>query len=57
MRFEPGTMGILIGTSDLLQDGGKGLRFPVIVDGAPGTGFVVRYQIRKSTRLNSSHSK
>jgi nitrite reductase/ring-hydroxylating ferredoxin subunit len=51
MSVEPG-LGILIGASDLLQEGGKGLRFPVIVSGAPGTGFVVRYQGQVHGYLN-----
>jgi nitrite reductase/ring-hydroxylating ferredoxin subunit len=52
MSDESGATGILIGASDLLQDGGKGLRFAVIFGGAPGTGFVVRYQGQAYGYLN-----
>jgi nitrite reductase/ring-hydroxylating ferredoxin subunit len=34
---------IHICASDLLQEGGKGIRFPLTVSGEDGTGFVVRY--------------
>jgi nitrite reductase/ring-hydroxylating ferredoxin subunit len=52
MSVEPGAVGILIGASDALHEGGKGLRFPVTVSGAPGTGFVVRYQGQAYGYLN-----
>lgn len=35
--------GIYICASEELTDGGKGVRFPVTVGGADGTGFAVRY--------------
>lgn len=52
MSVESGSAGVLIGASDALSDGGKGLRFPVLVGGAPGTGFVVRYQGQAHGYLN-----
>src|SRR6478736_2078477 len=37
------TNAIEICASSMLEDGGKGVRFPVTVAGADTTGFVVRY--------------
>jgi len=37
------TTNIIICESDVLQEGGKGVRFPVIAGGEKTTGFVVRY--------------
>jgi nitrite reductase/ring-hydroxylating ferredoxin subunit len=34
---------IHICASDMLQEGGKGIRFPLTVSGDDGTGFAVRY--------------
>jgi nitrite reductase/ring-hydroxylating ferredoxin subunit len=52
MSVESGSASVLIGASDALQDGGKGLRFPVSAGGEPGTGFVVRYQGQAYGYLN-----
>ena len=35
---------IVICNSDVVPDGGKGVRFPVMAFGADATGFVVRYE-------------
>jgi nitrite reductase/ring-hydroxylating ferredoxin subunit len=43
---------VLIGAADALQEGGKGIRFPVTVSGVAGTGFVVRYQGKAYGYLN-----
>jgi nitrite reductase/ring-hydroxylating ferredoxin subunit len=37
-------LAIHICASDALQEGGKGVRFPLTVSGEDGTGFVVRYE-------------
>ncbi|MFT5644972.1 MAG: nitrite reductase/ring-hydroxylating ferredoxin subunit [Janthinobacterium sp.] len=47
-----GAADILIGAADALHEGGKGLRFALTVGGAPGTGFVVRYQGKAYAYLN-----
>lgn len=44
--------GIPICESSLLEEGGKGIRFPVIAGGGAGTGFVVRYDSRIYAYLN-----
>jgi len=43
---------IPICSSDVLQDGGKGIRFPLTAGGEDGTGFVVRYDSRVFGYLN-----
>ena len=52
MNVESSSASVLIGASEAVADGGKGLRFPVLAGGAPGTGFVVRYQGRAHGYLN-----
>lgn len=48
MSFEE----IYICASDLVVEGGKGIRFPLTVGGDDGTGFVVRYQGKVHAYLN-----
>lgn len=43
---------ILICQSSELEEGGKGIRFPVTVGGEDGTGFVVRYDGKVYAYLN-----
>ena len=43
---------MLICTSDEVQDGGKGVRFPVTAFGKAATGFVVRYGGKVYAYLN-----
>jgi nitrite reductase/ring-hydroxylating ferredoxin subunit len=40
----PAAVAILIGDAAALQEGGNGIRFPLMAAGVAGTGFVVRYQ-------------
>jgi nitrite reductase/ring-hydroxylating ferredoxin subunit len=44
--------GIFICAADALQDGGKGIRFPVEAFGAAATGFVVRHAGQVRAYLN-----
>ncbi len=44
--------GIPICESSALEDGGKGVRFPLIAGGSGSTGFVVRYDSRVYAYLN-----
>jgi len=43
---------IFVCTPDVLQDGGKGVRFPVLAFGAQATGFAVRYRGQVYAYLN-----
>jgi nitrite reductase/ring-hydroxylating ferredoxin subunit len=43
---------VLICDSDAVVEGGKGVRFPVLAFGDPGTGFVVRYDGKVYAYLN-----
>jgi nitrite reductase/ring-hydroxylating ferredoxin subunit len=43
---------VLICDSDAVQEGGRGVRFPVTAFGDAATGFVVRYQGRPYAYLN-----
>lgn len=43
---------ILVCASDDLQEGGKGVRFPLTAGGEDGTGFVVRYGGQAYAYLN-----
>ena len=43
---------ILVCAAEQLEDGGKGLRFPVTVGGQNATGFVVRYSGKVYGYLN-----
>ena len=54
ISVEPVNVGaeILICASDALQDGGRGVRFPVTAGGEAGTGFVVRYGGKVYAYLN-----
>lgn len=52
MDVEAKGAGVLIGASDTLQEGGRGLRFLLMAGGAAGTGFVVRYQGKAYAYLN-----
>jgi nitrite reductase/ring-hydroxylating ferredoxin subunit len=44
--------GIFICAASALEDGGKGVRFPVLAFGTAATGFAVRYQGRVFAYLN-----
>jgi nitrite reductase/ring-hydroxylating ferredoxin subunit len=44
--------GILICAADAVEDGGKGVRFPVLASGQPSTGFVIRYGGKPYAYLN-----
>ena len=43
---------ILICASSVLEDGGKGVRFPVTAGGDDGTGFAIRYDNKVYAYLN-----
>jgi nitrite reductase/ring-hydroxylating ferredoxin subunit len=43
---------VLVCVSELVTEGGKGVRFPVIVFGDPASGFVVRYDGKPYAYLN-----
>jgi nitrite reductase/ring-hydroxylating ferredoxin subunit len=43
---------VLVCASELVTEGGKGVRFPVIAFGDPATGFVVRYDSKPYAYLN-----
>jgi nitrite reductase/ring-hydroxylating ferredoxin subunit len=43
---------VLVCESDVLQEGGRGVRFPVTAFGAESTGFVVRYDGKAYAYLN-----
>jgi nitrite reductase/ring-hydroxylating ferredoxin subunit len=43
---------VLVCESELLLEGGKGVRFPVTAFGDPATGFVVRYEGKPYAYLN-----
>ena len=43
---------ILICAADAVQEGGKGVRFPVTAGGEDATGFVVRYGGQAYAYLN-----
>jgi nitrite reductase/ring-hydroxylating ferredoxin subunit len=43
---------VLVCDSDLVTEGGKGVRFPVTAFGDPATGFVVRYDGKPYAYLN-----
>jgi nitrite reductase/ring-hydroxylating ferredoxin subunit len=45
-------LAIHICASDALQEGGKGVRFPLTVSGEDGTGFAVRYEGAVHAYLN-----
>jgi len=44
--------GLFVCDADQLVDGGKGIRFPVLVHGQPATGFVVRFDGKPYAYLN-----
>ena len=44
--------GLFVCDADQLVDGGRGIRFPVLVYGQPGTGFVVRFAGKPYAYLN-----
>ena len=43
---------VLVCASELVTEGGKGVRFPVVAFGDPATGFVVRYDGKPYAYLN-----
>jgi nitrite reductase/ring-hydroxylating ferredoxin subunit len=43
---------VLVCASELVTEGGKGVRFPVVAFGDPATGFVVRYDSKPYAYLN-----
>jgi nitrite reductase/ring-hydroxylating ferredoxin subunit len=43
---------VLICAAEVLVEGGKGVRFPVVAFGDPATGFVVRYDGKPYAYLN-----
>jgi nitrite reductase/ring-hydroxylating ferredoxin subunit len=43
---------VLVCDSEAVQEGGKGVRFPLTAFGDAGTGFVVRYQGKAYAYLN-----
>jgi nitrite reductase/ring-hydroxylating ferredoxin subunit len=47
-----GQVEVLICDSDAVVDGGKGVRFPVLAYGEPGTGFVIRHSGKAHAYLN-----
>ncbi len=44
--------GLFVCDADQLADGGRGIRFPVLVYGQPATGFVVRFDGKPYAYLN-----
>ena len=44
--------GLFVCDADQLVDGGRGIRFPVLVYGQPATGFVVRFGGKPYAYLN-----
>ena len=44
--------GLFVCDADQLVDGGRGVRFPVLVYGQPATGFVVRFGGKPYAYLN-----
>ncbi|MBQ5939654.1 MULTISPECIES: Rieske 2Fe-2S domain-containing protein [unclassified Massilia] len=44
--------GLFVCDADQLVDGGRGIRFPVLVYGQPATGFVVRFAGKPYAYLN-----
>ena len=51
-RMMPEDRALFVCEASALLDGGKGVRFPVLAFGHPGTGFVVRYGGKPFAYLN-----